>query len=509
MVITNGLNSLNSDNFIYAATFGDPKLYLPEGRGIIPDACLGKNLSPYRIFAPNCRTSAGSLEAKSPYVEDNWQGKVGLWCKNQDLVCGAGFHFGTPRDYNNLLEKIIQSALASHTRYALDGIYTLAAKTIIEKVHEAYPSSFQSGNIVTSSSNRDTVILIDDTWSMWSLIGRYRAEALRLAKETIKNGGRVALYSYGDLDDHRAIRLADFGASLEEITAALDSISPDLGGDAPESFFSAIADVLNQQEWHAGATKSIIVLTDTSALNPDRDGTTSDDVITRSFEIDPVNIYVITDNQPVAGYYEEYVHATGGRTFTTFDNTSTDYLLKRPSVDFPLAEYQGKPGDTFVFEANVTGEIVKYQWDLDFDGIFDLETSEPSTTQAYQADTSGYLQLRVTDITGKKSTGTTKVTVSSTEELLPSLQNLKVTKKGTSVFISYDFGDNTIGTAVSLDEVSLGVSNKTELEIDDITKDVALTLTPISSSGSLGTPLTGKITFEKSNEILVPKTGIR
>jgi len=78
MVITNGLGELNPNRFIYAATFGDPKLYLPEGRGSYPDACLGKNLSLYRIFAPNCHTYQGALDAKVPYLENGWYGKVGL-----------------------------------------------------------------------------------------------------------------------------------------------------------------------------------------------------------------------------------------------------------------------------------------------------------------------------------------------------------------------------------------------------------------------------------------------
>lgn len=507
MVITNGLKELDSSKFIYVATFGDPKLYLPEGKGIIPPACLGQNFSPYRIFAPNCRTSAGSLKAKVPYLEDGWQGKVGLWCKDKDLVCGAGLKFGTPRNYNNLLEQIVQSALASHTSYTLDGIYTLAAKTIVTKVRETYPTTFQSDEATATSSNRDTVILIDDTGSMETLIGQYRKEALRLAEETLKSGGNVALYSYGDLNDHRAIRLADFGASLEEITVALDSITPDLGGDAPESFFSAIADILNEQNWHVGATKSIIVLTDAVALNPDRDGITSDYVIARTLEIDPVNIYVISDNEYITDYYKDITSSTGGQIFTDFDATSTDYLLQRPSANFPLSEYEGKPGEEFTFRAETNGEIETYEWDLDFDGVFEATSSIPIITTSYSYEKSDYIQLRVTDVNGRSSTASAKVTISSDEQISPTLQNLKVTQKGTSVFISYDLGYNTVGAMVSLNDAMLGISDQANLEITDITKNTTLTLTPISTDGSLGIPITGEITLERSSDILAPKTG--
>ncbi len=508
MVITNGLSSLNSDKFIYAATFGDPKLYLPEGKGILPDACLGKNLSPYRVFAPNCRTFTGSLEAKNPYVENNWQGKVGLWCKNNDLVCGAGLKFGTPREYNNLLERIIQSALAAHTRYALDGIYLNAAKTIVEKVREAYPKSFSESSQI-ASGNRDTVILIDDTFSMAPYFEKYKDEARRLAKETIDAGGRIALYSYGDLNDHEAIRLVNFGATLDEFDAALETISPidGNGGDIPESFYAAVSDVLNQQDWRVGATKSIIVLTDAPALEPDRNGVTKEQVIARTLEIDPVNIYVISESQDTADSYLDFTSSTTGQVFTNIDTTSTDYLLTRPSAEFPLTEYSGKPNNEFSFAINTTGEIIKYEWDLDFDGIFETETTSPTVAKVYSSDTAGYIQARVTDKNSLVSSASAKVVVSSSEPIAPTLQNLKVTQKETSVSISYDLGDNTIGAIVSLDDASLGISDQTSLEITDITKDTTLILTPMSADGSPGTPLVGKITFTKSDDILTPRTG--
>ena len=39
MVITKSLTSINSSRIIYVANFGDPKLYLPEGKGLFPQAC--------------------------------------------------------------------------------------------------------------------------------------------------------------------------------------------------------------------------------------------------------------------------------------------------------------------------------------------------------------------------------------------------------------------------------------------------------------------------------------
>ena len=55
MVVSKSLKSLNADNLIYAATFGDPKIYLPEGEGVFPAACRGENLSDYRMYVPDCQ----------------------------------------------------------------------------------------------------------------------------------------------------------------------------------------------------------------------------------------------------------------------------------------------------------------------------------------------------------------------------------------------------------------------------------------------------------------------
>jgi hypothetical protein len=89
LVVTEAVKSFRADRVVYVALFGDPKLYLPEGKGILPDACLGRNYSPYRIYVPNCRTSEGRLKARNPYIYGELTGKYGLWCNAHDFVCGS------------------------------------------------------------------------------------------------------------------------------------------------------------------------------------------------------------------------------------------------------------------------------------------------------------------------------------------------------------------------------------------------------------------------------------
>ena len=104
MVVAQALKYFKVGELVYAGMFGDPELYLPEGRGAWPAACRGKNLSPYRVFVPNCHADNGSLGTRKPYEIDRFRGKYGLWCNNGDFVCGSSknlFNNGGHVEYRN------------------------------------------------------------------------------------------------------------------------------------------------------------------------------------------------------------------------------------------------------------------------------------------------------------------------------------------------------------------------------------------------------------------------
>ena len=89
LVVMDALPKFNPETFAYAALLGDPKTYLPEGEGLYPMACAGGLPSPYRVFVPECRTHRGILGARKPYVPEGYEGKVGLWCNRDDIICGS------------------------------------------------------------------------------------------------------------------------------------------------------------------------------------------------------------------------------------------------------------------------------------------------------------------------------------------------------------------------------------------------------------------------------------
>ncbi|MBR5647445.1 cutinase family protein [Candidatus Saccharibacteria bacterium] len=308
MVISKSLASLNADKVIFAATFGDPKLYLPEGEGIMPAACRGQNLSDYRMYVPDCQAYKGLLGAYVPYEPESWAGKLGTWCNKMDIMCSSHL------------------SVFDHLAYVADNLYEDASRVIFDKITK----TFGLENHI--SSPHDTAILIDSTGSMSGAIGSYRAEALRLATETLNKGGRVALYDYRDLDDpYMPVEHCSFETCTLEIFAEeLDKIKTDGGGDTPESLLSASFHVMKSLKWRYGSTKSVVVLTDAEFLSPDRDEVTFDEVVKLSKSIDPVNFYIITEPENREAY-APLAEATGGRVITSFNDTAelTDYIIAR------------------------------------------------------------------------------------------------------------------------------------------------------------------------------------
>ena len=308
MVVSKSLKKLNADKIIYAATFGDPKIYLPEGKGLIPPACSGKNLSDYRMYVPDCQAYKGLLGAYEPYEPEAFIGKLGTWCNKRDIFCSS------------------RVSISDHVGYVSDALYEDASKVIFDKITK----HFGIENHI--SSPHDTAILIDSTGSMMDIIDSYKGEALRLAKETLDSGGRVALYDYRDLDDpYIPVEHCNFeNCTLEIFQDELNRIEANGGGDMPESLLSASLHTMRSLKWKYGSTKSLVVLTDANFLSPDRDGVTLDEVVRLSKNIDPVNFYIIT----VPAFIEEYAELaerTDGKVVSILGelNLLTDHIIER------------------------------------------------------------------------------------------------------------------------------------------------------------------------------------
>lgn len=331
MVVSKALGNLNAERVIFAATFGDPKLYLPEGAGIIPAACRGENLSDYRMYVPDCQAYTGLLGAYVPYEPESYVGKVGTWCNKADIFCSSHFN------------------ISDHVSYVEENLYEDAARVMFNKITD------QFGVENTISSPHDTAILIDTTGSMSSMIKKYQDEAIRVMEKTLAAGGRVALYSYRDVaEQKRPIEHCNFeSCTAETFKSELYGLRTTGGGDAKESLLSGAFYTMQSLEWKRGATKSLVVLTDNGFHSPDLDGITVMDVINLSRSIDPVALYVIGD--PVfSSYYDEITGETGGRFISIGGDLSglTDEIMER--VD-PLPQVETNEMPTVVPEVRISG----------------------------------------------------------------------------------------------------------------------------------------------------------
>lgn len=412
MLITRILADLPVEKIIYTATFGDPKIYLPEGRGLIPAACYGQNLSEYRTYVPDCHAYKGLLGSNQPYQPSGFSGKLGTWCNDRDFLCSSKWDVG------------------NHSEYIADGHYASAAKVIAKKLRAAFPSKFTNSPAPVTRTTHDVAILIDSTFSMDPMIERYKNEARKLARQTLAGGGRVALYEYRDLDDpFETAQLCDFGCSLEDFERELNAITTGGGGDTSESVMSASLKIMNELKWKRGANKSVVVLTDSTYHNPDRDGTTLDQVVQRSLEIDPVNFYIVTKKDMVP-MYRELTERTNGRVFDIERELelSTPTILGRPVAALALENYEGLTWQEFSFDASesyaVNGQIgqlgeavademarLEFDWDLDGDGVFEITNGGAKVQKVYQQEFSGFVQVKVRMETGAESTMSAKVNV--------------------------------------------------------------------------------------------------
>lgn len=461
-VVMEALSKINSNNVIYVATFGDPNLYLPEGEAVNPPACRGENLSSYRAYAPNCHTFSGILGARVPYEDSRYMGKIDLWCENEDLVCGSS---------SNLL------VFSGHMKYASNGNIEDAVRRAVLKIREEVLRENVDSTIGKQAA-MDTAILIDSSGSMGSYINRYRAEALRLAEKTFMTGGRVSLYEYRDLSDPFDVRqLCGFDCSMSEFAEKLNAIKVSGGGDFDESVLSATLGVMNTLSWRKGATKSIVVLTDAGYHSPDRDGTTIGQVVRRSLEIDPVNIYVITEDS-LRHEYRELTESTGGKVFELNEmGVATDFVISRPVASLPFENYYGEVGKRFVFDASasygVGGEIESYDWDLNGDGEFEITGAGAVVEKIFDEETESFVVVRVNAADGGTSTMSAFVRVGrdNLEREISALSGVSVERASdTEVILSWAVREDLKYVIVVMNDVILGhtLIENGEMRITDL-----------------------------------------
>ena len=481
MVISQTLPQLDADKIIYVATAGDPKLYLPEGYGANPAACLGSQYySAYRANVPDCRTDRGILGALKPYQPSAYHGKLGAWCNSGDFMCGS---------YFDLLNQ--DGLMKPHISYSTNGSFVEMSQLITYAIAQYYPNSSLTMAKPVITTGPDVAFLIDTSNSMQFMFSKFPPSAISLATKVIQQGGRIALYEYRDLTDpFEARQLCDFSCTLPEFTRLLTNITLGGGGwTINESALSGALYVMNTLKWQAGVNKSIVLITDDGFKNPDDDGTTIQQVVRRSLEIDPVSIYTVTEPTYLPEEYSAITEPTGGYAYTMQEFMSnSDGISNRPVARLSQNFYGTMVGESLAFDASAStaadAPIIRYEWDLNGDEIYEFTTVEPIINHIYSDEFNNYIRVKVVDTRGHSSMMNARVVAANpandaTVSDLVALQNDK------NIELSYRLQSAPLALII-VNDYLLGFTAKTNLVLTSMPSNCTITVIPISADGRQG-----------------------
>ncbi|MCL2371510.1 cutinase family protein [Candidatus Saccharibacteria bacterium] len=381
------------ERVILSTLYGDPKLHLPEGGGLYPDACRGKNLSLYRAWAPICYTQEGVLGGRKPYVQPFQQHKVATYCNESDMICGSTGY---------LLE------WSGHTTYVEDGHFWDGGQRIVYEVSMELPALFIPEFMLHSSHTvtpgQDVAILIDTTASMDAQLNEFslmKEETRRLAGRVLAGGGRIAMVEYRDIDSKfsngtpsQILCGFDVCTNMDEINARLGALTARDGDDYDESLLHGISVAFTQLNWRPSASKALVVFTDAGYHDPDpTNGWTLETVQRMSIQLNPVNIYVakieaVNDSASALHPAQlrqltKLAEITTGEAATNWERDGRptfgqmlEGLAKRPLARLATRHYYVTDGESITFDATnsrgVSAPIAYADWDLDGDGVFEI-----------------------------------------------------------------------------------------------------------------------------------------
>ena len=287
--------------------------------------------------------------------------------------------------------------------------------------------------ITKTNGDIDVVFVIDTTGSMHSSISAVRNN-IRNIVESISSktkSARFALVTYqdhpccgGSSGDYPSKIETDFTSNVEALNKAVNFIQLGNGGDWKESVYSGIKTGLNLQ-WRAGVKKIMIVIGDAPAKDPEPvTELTEQSIVDAAYAVDPAQIYIIdTSGYDAMASVMSLAERTGGAYLQADDsnkivdqvNASVENATNKPNA-WINRQYVAKIGDTLELDGagsySANGKIVKYEWDVDQDGVYDVTIDRPFINYTFTKEFSGLLTLRVTDNSGLTNVATTTLTVS-------------------------------------------------------------------------------------------------
>jgi len=273
-----------------------------------------------------------------------------------------------------------------------------------------------SGGSFSTDADIDVAFVVDTTGSMGGEIAQVRTDLASLVAQldAATDSYRVAVVSYRDFPDRTSI-VTDYPSRVDQtftddlglIQAGIDSLYAYGGGDWQETVYSGIQSAIDLP-WRPGVTKVMIVIGDAPALSPEpTTGLTPAQIVANSIAVDPVQVVgVDVSGLNSYGDMSEIATGTGGSIVSGTTNLTTkiseilDTAAHQPFAWIGSA-YSGKIGEAVQFDASGSFDpsgvpLTLYEWDFDGDGIYDLQTEEPTATHVYDTSFDGFVIVRVT-----------------------------------------------------------------------------------------------------------------
>ncbi|MBQ6486759.1 cutinase family protein [Candidatus Saccharibacteria bacterium] len=308
LVINYTLPDIDANKIVYAATFGDPKLYLPEGKNPKSTACKNIGLSNYRIYVPDCYVEEGILTALKPYQQPEYLDKLGAFCNINDFMCGSNLNILNPME--------------GHTAYNSKNGYEKFAEIILEKIKltsgespkNKTDISLETTSTYSASRPKDIVVLFDCTQYVLGseLLKEQKAIVDSLRDKLVgyaEHGARVAVanacsvsnkfdgYSYSNFDIWVPFTSNSLCARIDEFNLHhFQNVFRYQLNNNYNNIYSAIRQAIKLDTWRNGADKHIIVITHTNYSSAkSADGTGANTVI-ESAKDAGVKISFVTSN---------------------------------------------------------------------------------------------------------------------------------------------------------------------------------------------------------------------